>query len=712
MVDKLSELACDAILYMRDMRTSQCVRLVDDDILNVIPIGKRCFFSNCFFNPFWQRMIQLFSTERILPTEIDYAGQKNAYWPTSKQISVVFLDDKLQALYKAPDIHWVFRSKWNDTNLASEISCFLTDCNIKSPTEISILDRVTADFIEAQPMSWLSVFYKWINDDEKRRNKARKLPIFLDAEGKACAAFDDEGCNILFRPIDDYSEYTTLCPELLKDENALALIERYGIAEPDRSDHYRWIIENKLPEADFDELDGYLKPLLEYYFTLPSCDKTTICRAIRPTTKFRAVNCKTKKVLSWNVNELYFPTETLKNFFSDCGMLFFVDEEHYVSLVGEKYRTDVHEFFDSLGVSDVPRIRTVELPRSEAYNLKVDWEYATSRFRWTEQQIDGFNEVFTRFDNESAFNNKRILSKAIWEQLYRVAKSLFGSDDSRYSDLQYHLRGEHRYYYYNVRSQDFDSRILTRIKETEWVYGADEKFHRPSDLNTQILSPDYKEFGDGLHSFLGIQKYIEPVVNNARNELSSADTELLKLGELAKEHGVTEDDIIRFAQKKKKEEEAERNKKLESSRLMQTVSTVGASEMTVDVTNSQNESSSKRQTSQESIQNAGDVCKNDYSMIQGREAFDSNEQYGSFMRPVHVQEHHRAYPERKTVRARILEASDSIKNQRLNIVPPLPDPFEEEDYDEHTPRTVDFGKKLREREQREIREIALIEHGE
>ena len=736
MIAKLADLEYDALVHMRDMRTPKRLRLVDDNILSVVPVGG--WGDADFFKAFWLKTARCFSMERILPTSNAYVSRADAYWPVSKQISEVFPDDKLQALYEDGDIHWVFRSKWNDSDLEDSISDFISECTAESPTEVALLDRITPSFVESQPLSWLSGFYRWIDEGESRRRKARKLPVFLDIHGRACAAFDEKDRPALFLPLDGEidGEYTTVHPDLLKDECAVALLTRYKASEPDKAAHFRWIIDKKLPSADLDSLDQYLKPLFEYYFTLPSGEKTELRNAINSATGFRALNCKTQTASLEPARELYFPTQDLVSFFADCEALYFVDEEHYVALVGEGFREDVHEFFQAVGAREVPRIRDVRLSWEEAHRLDVNWHYASHSREWTEKQIDGFHEAFSRFEEEFDVANKRVHSKAIWLQLQRVSESLKSDRHDSFlfysrRDLKEKLQGEYKYFYRTTHWQSFDSRILTRIRETKWVFGEDGAFHRPGDLDTRSLSDDYAEFGSVLHSFLGICEYVEPVEEPsaeelARDALSSEDKEMLELGKAAKEAGLTKEVLEAKVRENEQLKEKLRQMELENARLAKTVA--GASGNS-DIARNEGREGCRRESVADGDSRDVPDCEvactgadstscagsNRGGLPQGRSVEgggDCDETLDDPTKPVYVQAHRRSRPIRGTASGRIFEAVESYMSAEMREAPPLPDPFNDDDDDEQIPRAIDFGKRLREREQREAREIASIEHGE
>ena len=62
-------------------------------------------------------------------------------------------------------------------------------------TDETIINKAGSnyEFIESCDIKWLEKFYKWIGETQQRKKYCQTKSIFIDAEGKAVAAYDQFG---------------------------------------------------------------------------------------------------------------------------------------------------------------------------------------------------------------------------------------------------------------------------------------------------------------------------------------------------------------------------------------------------------------------------------------------------------------------------------------------------------------------------------------
>ena len=114
------------------------------------------------------------------------------------------------------------------------------------------------------------------------------------------------------------------------------------------------------------------------------------------------------------------------------------------------------------------------------------------------------------------------------------------------------------------------------------MLGSDGAFHRPHDLDTESLSPEYAEFGNGLHSFLGIREHVEPEPESLEEEravaaLSDENKKFLALGKAAAKAGLTQEEIEAKFQENEELKERLRRAELELAKKACTISSAGGS---------------------------------------------------------------------------------------------------------------------------------------
>lgn len=744
MVGKLADLVYDCLVYMRDMRTESGARLVDDGILNILPIGD--WGDSAFFKPFWENVSNCFEAERILPTDIDYVAQEHAYWPVTKQLPFVFPDEKIQSLYGNQDIHWVFRTKWKDADLDYMLSYFIGECVSASPTEVELLGRISAGFIEAQPLEWLSAFYKWLDESKDRRNKARKLPIFLNRNGKAVAAFDQKDQRILFLPATGSDNYQTVSETLLEDENAKELINRYELAPPSEGDLIRCIVDDKLPTAEGSEADAYFKRIVEYYVSLPQDEKAQLAHQMRGKVKLKCSDLASGECLFRASTSLYLPTDFIREYFAGMDNIYVVSMEHYHTLIEKRLWTDLDELLPRLGVNSMPVIMSHDMDLSEwrrfkerAENLHITFSAPADRYYWeqkfTEQYIHGASTFLKRILDESDPDVKKRLSLGLWRVLrfhaanYRSAPTrmfggveLFGHRVFSFVGRARpnFLSGLHAYSYRGMNYEGFDSPQLMDFRSAKWIVIDDWHCESPDNLPINRLPQEYfHDAGDDvLVSMLRFReeessaaaREAEAALSKAqaaaaaRENLSDEQKSSLDMGEKARRLGLTDEDLEEAARQKaerRRAEERAANAGSDSDEWssaeggLSTEATEGCQAMPT-VGNNGGSETQHDEDSPVGVDSTGNVTDD-------------------LSRPVHVNEHRRTRPMRGVL-GNIAKNVEAISSAYKNDVPPPPlpelDEDDQDDDDELTPRSVDFEARIRNRELKQAREIAELERGD
>lgn len=237
MIQRLSELAADSFEHLRDIGEEASVRLIGDNIVTIIPVDKEKFSDpsdkrKVSFLPFYQTIKEKFERADLLPSKEGYISSKDAYWAAVPQLPQLFSNAQLADIANNENAHWVFttlgrdETQRNNKALGSYIDS-LVRTNINEDVIISGRSRdfvyirgirqsienikgITAAFIEAQTFEWLHEFYKWLSETKHRKEISITKPVFLDQNGNAVAAFDNEDQLILFLPVKDVEGYTVV----------------------------------------------------------------------------------------------------------------------------------------------------------------------------------------------------------------------------------------------------------------------------------------------------------------------------------------------------------------------------------------------------------------------------------------------------------------------------------------------------------------------
>lgn len=97
MIDLLSSLAADSLVYLRDIGFQEKHCLINDHILDIVPTESfdqtnwwGTIVQKSEFEPFYERILEAFQTKQIIPTKTSFTTALNAYWSETGDISNVF----------------------------------------------------------------------------------------------------------------------------------------------------------------------------------------------------------------------------------------------------------------------------------------------------------------------------------------------------------------------------------------------------------------------------------------------------------------------------------------------------------------------------------------------------------------------------------------------------------------------------------------------
>lgn len=520
MLDLLGDLASKSIVFLKKIGEDKGNRLVDDHILSIIP-----YTYSWRWAPFYVDTKIIFETESVLPSRKGYTSKPHAYWAVSSKMTDLFSNEQLEQLCGDPHAKWAFPSIGRDTHGSltqdeRDIREFIDDVTHQYLSELDILNKITAPFIESQSIEWLINFYKWIDEDKDRRRKAsRRLPIFLDQHGHAMSAFDEKGMEVLFLPSDVTTddEYHYLAQSLWDKEELKNFFSSIGITTPSWGDYiYNKIIPlykdtDANSNISIETADKNFTLFFDYYCShreekfidlLKECSFLTYCDPDGQWHRAKA-------------NELYLPTPELKEWFANSPSAHFVSEK-YMQMAGEAKKDLLEEFLKDLGIKTEPSVTYhMRDPNTlEDANWKHSWRYNI----WLEPQIDGLNEFIKGmpFDDISEsidyYSNEEIdekdkiakilqknrnKAKLLWKEMKKL-KATYYSFSEKIFDVYYGYyfpSGEHHWFFRHDQRELYVSEVETQLRKVAGYYTKNGEFN-PESVDDYDPSPDLlKIFG-------------------------------------------------------------------------------------------------------------------------------------------------------------------------------------------------------------------------
>lgn len=538
MIDILAELAADSLVYLRDIGIDSNQRLIDDNILKIVPTssskhrvwtGFTRSSQQSQFEPFYKKILEAFKAKQIIPTADSYTISENAYWSNSLTLSSLFDSEALKTITEDDKAEWVFtsipREKSEDGDYVDEITNDWLGEN-------DILNKITSSFIESRSIEWLAEFYNWIREATSRMKRCRTLPIFKSTDGKAVPAYDREGKLVLFLPTGEDNDYITISDSLLENPDIAVFVESFGITKPSLKDEiYNKILPNLKTTGD---IITAFKKIFEYYINeCPDIEKDDFISELKKYKFIRFSSLNSDDVYWDSPNMMYFPYEKLKEYFSVKPSTKFVDWKGYLDLVGKENEKFLKSFLIELGISTEIQVYNTTLSPYKAHKMNISWKSPSYAHRnsqtWEQFVLDGCQENIESIVLHNDFSR----SIHMWNIMLKLVE--------RYPNLSEKLKGKHKYFNRTSYYETFDSTDALLLRTSKWLRTKEGEFVSPLNTFASALADEYDIFSPNAKKLIGFLKM--PYDNPELSNLTSEQKKAVKAFELLKSEGINMDSL-------------------------------------------------------------------------------------------------------------------------------------------------------------------------
>lgn len=576
MLQHLADLAADAMVILRDIGTESSVRLIADNIINIIPIDAEKFSDpsdkrRVSFLPFYKSIKNKFSTESLLPSTDGYVASQNAYWAAVPQLANLFSDSQLALICENPNAHWVFVSLGRDevqrnnkalfayldelvrTNLSEDVIINGRTRGFYSWQQVEVIKGISAPFIEAQPLNWLHTFYKWLSETKHRTELVAEKPIFLDQDGTASAAFDENEQLILFLPVENITGYKMVHPDLLKNPETFEFIQTIGIKEPSLRDRIYNIILPLYEKGGAIDTDPHFQLFFDYYCKCSNEEVDDFIDLIKECEFLTYYDDGDHQTYRGAANTMYLPSPEICAFFETKRDTRFIALDEYRKMVGKSKEKQLISFLTELGVKNSIQILDVDVDYYSSDRKDLPRHYSTRGEHWHENIIDGCREIVSAIEIHKDVNKSVLL----WDTLL----SIIETHCSRWQTISTLLRGTYHYFYYSPQTVRFISSDALLLKNSCWLTDEKGNFVKPAALTSASLPNIYdteSEFAEQLLEFLCIHDGVDDQDEEEDDSnLTDTQRERMELGDIAREYGLTAEDLAEMARIKKARMEKE-----------------------------------------------------------------------------------------------------------------------------------------------------------
>ena len=570
MLQHLAELAADAMVYLRDIGSESATRLITDNIVNIIPIDGERFSDpadkrKVSFLPFYNSIKNKFATEALLPANGEYVASGNAYWAAVPQLTNLFSDSQLALICENSSAHWVFISLGRDeiqrnnkpmfayldslvkTNLNEDVIINGRTRGFYYTQSVEVIKGITPSFIEAQPINWLHSFYKWLSETKHRTELITEKPIFIDQDGKASAAFDEDEQLILFLPVENIVGYRVVHPDLLNNPETAKFIEDIGIKEPSLRDRIYNIILPLYEKGGEIDTDPHFQLFFDYYCKCSIEEVEGFIDLIKKCEFLTYYDDGDPQAYRGAANTMYLPSPEVCAFLETKKDIRFIALDEYREMVGASKEKQLISFLTELGIRTSVRIINVEVDYYSSGRKDLPNHRSTRGRSWRENIIDGGKEIV------AAIVSQRNVEKSIL--LWNTLLSIVETRCNRWQSLTTLLSGTYRYFFRSDLTDRFVSSDAILLRNSAWLADENGNFASPAELTRISLSPMYNtdsEFAAQLIEFLGIQDGIDDQTDKEDDSnLTDTQRERVELGDVAREFGLTIEDLAEMAKIKK-----------------------------------------------------------------------------------------------------------------------------------------------------------------
>lgn len=173
MIQRLAELAGDALLYFRDM-SNQEHRYITDKIFDLIPIDESIFddinaSENISFKPFYTEIRKRFETDCLMPGINKCVSKDHAYWASTAQIMELFSTEQLKEITDDSEAEWVLSQFGRNSNQGNKIRNYV-DGLIHTKSIVILLNTKTPN--------GYSNFTNGVQKQDGDKRKRSESPLF------------------------------------------------------------------------------------------------------------------------------------------------------------------------------------------------------------------------------------------------------------------------------------------------------------------------------------------------------------------------------------------------------------------------------------------------------------------------------------------------------------------------------------------------------
>lgn len=472
-VRESAKLLRQALCWLRDHD------LLDTGALRCLPLDSAKFSQAAMFAPVFQETKHTLRSVPLLPRfDGGYVAAPNARLARTQELRALLGPTQLAALFdRSENLAWLSGEITADRT--PELRQYLIrELEIAEVTPESMLSRLDASFLEAQPDQWILKLYEFLNGQPSLRRRLKEQPLVRLNDGTHVVGHRD-GRPMAFLPGKTETDFPTVRATVCSTDAAREFLRSLGLTEPDPVDDVIW---NILPRYRGDEVDvrdddyeADIRRIVKAFATDSKGQREKLLGALRGTRFVMAVGVGAGSKGFSTPGVVYLATERLKDLFAGVSDVLLVDDT-YACLRGE----DTRELLEACGATRYLQPIAVDASFSweelREIRIAAGCESISATDSIEDRTLRGLDGVLALLPHLDAPERAK-KAVLLWEALGDL-------EDRRGTGV---FSGAYRWYYVQRRSTTFDAAFVRKLNKIAWVPDATGELQRPEFILFESL---------------------------------------------------------------------------------------------------------------------------------------------------------------------------------------------------------------------------------
>jgi hypothetical protein len=464
LVGEASELLVDALRWM----AAEC--MLDVNALQSVPLQRDRFTGN-LLAPLYDDLASALQNEPLLPCgDAVYACANGVQLARTQDLRDLFDADQLGKLLKSDGpVRWLSPDITADRTPTLR-QYLIRELGISEQSPESLLPRLTADFMRAQPDQWVVRLYEYLNKVPAVAERLRNLPLVRLENGHHVPAFV-HGMPQAFFPSDVQTGFPTIRRDVCRSQEATKFLRWLGLTPPDPVDD---VVRNLLPvyksgQADRATYGADIARILRAFKTDSAVQRTKLLAALVETPFVLARDMKTGATGLKAPRDVYIATARLRELYAGIEGIYLTEDDP--ALRGEPIR-DLLEACRATRYILPVEVRST-LTEAQKHDLRLSKGLVSVTFESPPEDfgLRGLEAILGQLPSLSV-EGRQTKARLLWEALIEL-------QDRRGEGVFF---GTYRWQYHQWRSASFDAYFVRVLNGSRWITDAAGDLVSPSSI--------------------------------------------------------------------------------------------------------------------------------------------------------------------------------------------------------------------------------------